>query len=136
VAAFTPAEKVSFRLYLGYSSLFHQFEPRLENAIRAIQSQADGGALPDSSTADKARSILTELAAVDAQLVDTQTYSEAYAVDEIKVDYIRKGYYLRAEGRRLIGHLAIILGCKPFRDYYSGAQLRGPGEGPFFTDLG
>jgi hypothetical protein len=131
MTAFTPNEKVSIRLFLGYPSLFHQFEPRLEHAIEAIQSVTDGGVLPDGYTADKVRSIIAELAVIDSKLVDTQTYAMAYEADEVQVDFIRAGFYLKMEGRRLIAHLAIILGTRPVRDYYSGMSLREPGTDPF-----
>lgn len=138
MTAWTPDEKANIRAYLGFPALFHQQEPRLENAINAVQSVADGGALPDSATQDRMRNVLAQLAYIDCRLSNSQGYLHALSVDnnDIKVDFIRANFVLKMEGRRLITQLAIPLGTKPFRDYYSALPLNTDAFSPFPTDLG
>lgn len=139
MTAWNETERANIRAYLGFPSLFHQQEPRLENAIRSVQSIADGGVLESSATQDRMRLVLAQLDYIDCRLTKTQTFAQAQSVDgdDIKVDFIRANFMLRMEGRRLINQLAIPLGTRPFRDYYSGAQLNDSfgGNSPFPIDL-
>lgn len=141
MVAWSESEKADIRAYLGFPALFHQFEPRLENAIRSVQSVADGGVLNDGgATQERMRDVLSQLAEVDCRLRKTQIYGQALSVDgnDIKVDYIRAGIWLRMEGRRLITQLAIPLGTTPIKDYYTGLPINNGGFGgnsPFPTDL-
>lgn len=48
--AYAELDRVYLRHFVGFGAIFMQAEPRLENAITATQSVADGGARPDSST--------------------------------------------------------------------------------------
>lgn len=140
MTAWTEDEKANLRAYLGFPSLFHQQEPRLENAINSVQAIADGGALSSNSTQERMRTVLTQLAFIDCRLNKTDTYLHALSVDNnnIKVDFIRANFVLKQEGRRLITQLAIPLGTRPFRDYYSPLPLNDEfgGNSPFPTDLG
>lgn len=47
---FSETDRAYIRHFLGYGAIFLQAEPRLENAVTATQSTADGGARPDSTT--------------------------------------------------------------------------------------
>lgn len=51
-------DRVYIRKFLGFSAIFLQGDPRLENAITAIQSTADGGARPDSSSENAVKALL------------------------------------------------------------------------------
>ncbi len=139
-APWTETQKADIRAYLGFPSLFHQQEPRLENAIVSVMAVSDGGVLPSSATQDRMILVLAQLNNIDCLLSNTQTYAEANSVDGdvIQVDYVRANFMLKMEGRRLISQLAIPLGTRPFRDYYSGLPLNdGFGySSPFPTDLG
>jgi hypothetical protein len=62
--AFTETDRTWIRKYVGYAAIFLQAEPRLENAITACQSVADGGSRPDASTENYIKGILYGVAAV------------------------------------------------------------------------
>src|SRR5678815_5817277 len=66
--AFSEANKVAIRKYMGAGSIYKQLFPKLENAITAIQSTADGGSQVDSSTEDSVKAYLVKLAAVEDKL--------------------------------------------------------------------
>ena len=132
----TEEEKADIRAYIGAPALFHQFEPRFENAMNSVQAIADGGVLPSNATQERMRRVLAELATVDCQLNNTQKYAHALSVDgnDIVVDYVRANFLLMITGRRLITQLCIPLGLNgPFRDYYSGLPLNNTfgGNSPF-----
>ena len=126
MTAWTNDEKASLRAYLGFPSLFHDQNPRLENAINSVQQEADGGVLQDGgATQERMRTVMTSLASIDAKLEElwcTAFVKEA-GIDNVKTDSIRAMQYLKMEGRRLIQQLAIPLGTRPMRDYYSPAEI-------------
>ena len=62
--AWAEADRAVIRHYLGFSALFLQADPRLEAAIGAVQSLADGGTRPDNSTELQIRGWLAKLAVV------------------------------------------------------------------------
>lgn len=131
MTAWTEAEKANLRAYLGFPSLFANYEPRLENAITAVQSTADGGALSSSATQDRMRSVLTQLATLESKMTELQcSYSIMEAgTDNVKLDAGRALFLLRMEGRRLIGQLSISLGTRPIRDYFTGVPIRSDADG-------
>ena len=61
---YAETDRTWIRRYVGYGSIFLQSEPRLENAITATQSIADGGSRPDSSTENNIKGIIYGFAAV------------------------------------------------------------------------
>ena len=140
MTAWTESEKSNIRAYLGFPALFHQQEPRLENAINSVQSVADGGVLPTSDTQERMRTVLSQLSNVDTKITALYCQFQVLEVSNPKtrLDAIRAAFYLKMEGRRLITQLAIPLGTKPFRDYYSPLPLNNEfgGNSPFPTDLG
>lgn len=62
--AISESDRVFIRKYVGFSSLFTQRDPRLESAIRSIQSLADGGSQPDSSSENEMKALLYGSAAI------------------------------------------------------------------------
>ena len=62
--AYSQQDRVWIRHFLGFSSTFYQFDPRLENAISATQAEGDGGTLPDSSTENNVKGLVYGFAAV------------------------------------------------------------------------
>lgn len=62
--AYAEVDRTWIRKFVGYGAIFLQAEPRLENAITATQSVADGGGRPDSSTENYVKGILYGFAAV------------------------------------------------------------------------
>ena len=123
--AWTEADRAKLRHYLGFPALFHQAEPRLENAIHSVQSEADGGTRPDNSTELQIRGWLLQLARLEARLEEVWDEAEALKVDELGIDPARALYVLRSEGRRVVGNLARALGTLPRHDVFSAAALSG-----------
>ena len=61
---YSETDRTYIRRYVGYGAIFLQAEPRLENAIQATMSQADGGGRPDSSTENYIKGLIYGTAAV------------------------------------------------------------------------
>ena len=61
--AYIETDRTWIRRFVGYGAIFLQAEPRLENAITATQSTADGGARPDSSTENNIKGLIYGFAA-------------------------------------------------------------------------
>jgi hypothetical protein len=62
--SYSETDRTWVRRYVGYGAIFLQAEPRLENALTATQSVADGGGRPDSSTENNVKGIIYGFAAV------------------------------------------------------------------------
>jgi len=125
--AFTEADRVNIRLYLGFSSLYLQLDSRLESAITSVQSVADGGTRPTSDAENKVKDIITELVDIDGRikaLRDQQAATEL--VGEVRLDAARESLRLSNEGRRYIHRLARMLDTLPRSDAFSGS--------PFFVE--
>jgi hypothetical protein len=120
--AWKEADRTIIRSYLGFPALFLQADPRLEAAISAVQSEADGGVRPDNSTELQIRGWLAQLAKIELRLQDLWDEAEALKVDELGVDPMRAMVLLRAEGRRMVGRIARALGTAPRHDVFSGAE--------------
>jgi hypothetical protein len=119
VAAFTEAERVQIRRYLGFSRLRTQYNPLLESAITSVQSEANGGSLPTADTETLIRSLLASLVTLESKLVTLWSQAAALAVDEVKVDPVRAAMFLRSEGRRLVTALSHALDTPPRADVFS-----------------
>ena len=120
------------RHYLGFGALFHQADPRLENALSAVQSSADGGTRPDDSTEKQIRNWLAQLARIEARLEELWDEAEALKVDELGIDPMRALALLRSEGRRIVGAIARALSTSPRHDVFSAAEPNP--NGPPFGD--
>ena len=129
--AWSEADRATLRHYLGFPALFHQAEPRLENAIRSVQGEADGGTRPDNSTEMQIRGWLAQLARVEAQLEEVWDEAEALKVDELGIDPARALALLRMEGRRVVGNLARALGTVPRHDVFSSPAFGDDGTFEF-----
>lgn len=118
--AFTEYDRVQIRLYMGASAIFAQLWPALENAIRLVQSNADGGDRPDDSTEILVKSIIAGLQAADARILDLQCTIESGKVDELAVDPVRGTLLVRSNARALVGRLSNTLGMRgPLADVFS-----------------
>jgi hypothetical protein len=62
--AYSEVDRVWIRHFLGFSAIFTQADPRLENAVTATQSLADGGVRPDASTENYIKAVIYGVAAV------------------------------------------------------------------------
>jgi hypothetical protein len=61
---YSETDRTWVRRYVGYGSVWVQSEPRLENALTATQSAADGGSRPDSSVENNIKGLIYGIAAV------------------------------------------------------------------------
>lgn len=121
---FTELDRVKIRTYLGFGSLYLQLDPRLENAITALQSVADGGTRPTNDAETMAKSLVTSLEAVDAAITglrDQQGATEL--VGELTLDATREMLRLRSEGRMLVHRLARMLDTFPRSDVFGPAPI-------------
>jgi hypothetical protein len=62
--AYAELDKSWVRHFVGYGAVWIQAEPRLDNALIATQSVADGGGRPDSSTENYIKGLVYGTAAV------------------------------------------------------------------------
>lgn len=125
--AFVESDRVNIRLYLGYSALFLQADPRLESAITATQAVVDGGTRPDNSSELLAKSIVTQLAAFDASIVGLSTQRGAGSVGGISIDPVRETARLRMLGRQYCHRLGRIFDTSPRADVFTSAMPDGAG---------
>lgn len=114
--AFTDAEKVQIRRWMGGSFLFIAVDSRLESAIQTVEALTDGGA----TEAYIRDTLLVQCAAIDTTLQGHQNKFLALDADEVKIDAVRAMGALRAEGRRYSQQLAHALGFNaPLRDAWA-----------------
>src|SRR5262249_16688585 len=109
--------------FRGSSRLYLQSDSRLESVMTAMQSQADGGSAPDSSTEDFIRATLADLATLEVNIKALWAQAQALDADGLKIDVARAMAVLRAEGRRLVGAIADQLEVYPRRDVVSGKAI-------------
>lgn len=116
--AFTEADRVQIRQYVGWTAIFQQAQPLLESAITTIQA-APAGQKPDASTETLVKSLLTQLQAVDAQLANIDCLG-TNQVGNIQQDNIRARMIVLQYGRMLVGRLCTVLSLEgPLSDCFS-----------------
>lgn len=108
--AFTEADRVQIRHFMGAGQLFLQAYPFLESAISNVQSVGDGGTRPDSSAETAIKSLVTDMQSVESNLKTLWPTMLALTADEVRIDPARAMAALRMEGRRLAFSLARHLG--------------------------
>lgn len=137
--AYVEQDRVYLRAFLGFGGIFLQADPRLENAITASQSQADGGSRPDSSTENfiKARiygqaavvgppaiPALRGLLQIEANIASLDGQAGARRAGKVDLDSFREMIRLRREGRRMAASIAYQLGMRGVRaDVFSAAPV-------------
>lgn len=114
--AFTEAERVQLRRWLGFPALYQQADPRLESAITAVQSVGDGGSRPDNTTEVAVRGYLTTLAAYETRWADMRDAFEASRTGDIVTDHARAQAMLERSMRLYIGFIADVVDIAPRRD--------------------
>ena len=125
--AWAEADRVQIRMYLGFSDLWLQADPRLESAMTNIQAVPLGTRPgPDPSAAEtNARAVLTNLQTIDTQLLNLGNTAGATKVDEVNVDVAREDARLRALGRTFVNRLAKIFDTDPAADIYAPSNVVG-----------
>jgi len=160
--AYSEQDRTLIRHFLGYPAIFTQAEPRLENAITATQSLADGGARPDSNTENFIKGLVygsssqtgspvtpgpttqsttfvmpatIGLLAIEQKMTNMLDVAFVNSADqnEANIDVARGNATLRIEGRRLVNSLARMLATKPRADIFSSSDV-GPESPLFFPD--
>jgi hypothetical protein len=130
---FQESDRVNIRHLLGYASTFLQADPRLENALTNVQSIADGGTRPDSSTEIAVKGFVADALSIESQMKAIWPKAIALQVDGpmgVKVDPWRGIAMLRSEGRRIVGHIAHMISTTPRNDVFSTPEYNPEGS-PF-----
>lgn len=123
--AFTDSEKAQIRKWLGFPALFHYRDPRLESAIAAVESIADGGA-----TEALVRTHLQKLASIEDAIDQVAACMGTVQVGKVQTDAARAQLMHERRGRRYIGYLsdAIGLGGYVMRDVFTAPQVQPSGD--------
>lgn len=161
--AVSEVDRTWIRHFGGFGGIFGQADPRLEGAITAIQSVADGGSRPDSSGENYVKALLYGSAAgtgtagvtisgaaqnttfatpavrgliqIESQIAQLDTFLGTTEADEVKLDSAREMIRLRMEGRRLVYSMCRMLGMTgPRVDVFSSGVTTEDSD-PFWADL-
>ncbi|NUP13761.1 MAG: hypothetical protein HOW73_47600 [Polyangiaceae bacterium] len=120
--AFTTAQKISIRKYLGLPSVHLDQDSRLESAIDLI------GTVPEAQT--EVEALLTQLTAVQTELTNSLAQAGLKRAEDVEWYQAGAGSSVidqkRAEGRRYCNQLSIIFGVPIVHDYF--------GEGGYQDD--
>lgn len=98
-------EQARIRMYLGYPANNRHPDWKLEGAMKAVQSNASEVAI--------IRELLTELAAIDADLSSSRGRQKVVEADGVKLAGGGELRELNKEGRRLVERLARLLAVEP-----------------------
>jgi hypothetical protein len=120
--ALSAAERAQVRTYLGWSARFHQMDSALEQAMNALDQDADSLALVQTPVTGH----LARIADVDAKLLAADTTLLVDAAGTVKLDPARQVALLRSKGRMFVGRLAALLGVPVREDYFAGVAPKGP----------
>ncbi len=115
--AFTEPEKVKIRFYLGWSARFHQFDSSLEQAISAVEAEADTEAFVRDD-------LLVALDDVRTKLTDAHSRLKALKVGSIDLPKANEVMLLRAEGARHANSLAATMGVSVRHNIFGSSRYR------------
>lgn len=113
--AFSAAEKGKIRWYLGYPSRFYQVQTQLEQAMNAVDGDAESN-------------IRTQLGYLDTlfgDLIAARPRLKAIKVGSIELPAGGEIGVLRSEGRRFVNQIAATFSVPVRVDVFSSA---GPGQ--------
>mgnify|MGYP003534394906 FL=1 len=129
--AFTEAQRVKLRKFLGYPVVFRSYNPRLESAFDVI------GGRPDTQAS--VEDLITKIDAVDLTLASALSLAGLKRAEEVEWYQAMSGKGISApmaaamaQGRMLIGRLSTTFGVPVESDYfgsggYSGDNFMGAG---------
>ena len=120
-ATLTDPQKTDVRRWLGFSRIYAQLDPALENAMNAIREISDGGTQEDDSAVILVQGALTSLATIETKmtnLYDQYAINEA-GIENVKMNALRATYGLKMEARRVIGKIEDALCINKQRDVLS-----------------
>lgn len=146
--AYSELDRVYVRKFLGFSAIFLQGDPRLENALNATQSIADNGVRPDSNTENAIKALLygqASQAGTNGVTLGPAAQNTTFQVParpglvniknaldglipisfvlfadqkEIEIDPARGASILRRMGREMVAELADVLSTPPRFDVF------------------
>ena len=131
--AFVENDRVAIRHFLCFSAIFLQADPRLENAITAVQATVDGGTRPTSDTETAIKAIIVSLQTLETTLSSLWVQAQVSSVDEVKIDAYRGRALLCQEGRRLVRGLEAALGTHKRGDIFGSGASNPTGDA--FADI-
>lgn len=140
-ATLTDPQKSDIRRWLGYSRLYKQLYPKLENAMNAVAAVADGGTQEDSSAVLLIQGWLVTLDQLEQTEVNLACQMSVLTAgtDKVTLDAAGRGLYgLRKMMKRYIGHISDTLSTAVYRDVFSN-PIESPdalGESLRTTDFG
>jgi hypothetical protein len=102
--AFTEAEKVQIRKWLGWSDRFLQVDSALERAMQAVGDRVD--------SATEVRAVLAEIQTIKAEIVSARRRLKAHAVGTILLTGEGEIDTLRGVGMTLSKQLATMFGVE------------------------
>jgi hypothetical protein len=114
---FTDEERARLRVLLGWSSLYHETDDRLENAMDAFST------VPTDLA--RIRTLLTELDTIDALIVQSRDTAGVTKAGSIELMSDSGQGFHKSEGRRLVNAIAALIGCEVKRNYYSAGAPKG-----------
>ena len=126
--AFSTLDRVRVRHFMGFGAIFRQADLRVENALTAIMSVADGGSQPDSTSENAVRAIVADLLQVECMLKEQWKAFAVNQVNKVRMDAIRAMGALRMEGRRLVTSLSSVLATSPRRDCFASTAPNPDGD--------
>lgn len=118
--AFTEAQKVKCRVYLGYPDTYQDNNTRLESAFDVIGERADTKALVET--------VLASLATVETSLSSAVSTAGLKSVGRGAVEWFGESSAqtsTRDEGRALCGRLSIIFGVPLAGDAFGTGGYQG-----------
>jgi len=111
---FLASEKVEIRFFTGWSARFHQTDSALEQAMSAVESDADTLAFIQTTILPAIRDIRTKLTDAHGRL-------KALKVGSIELPEYAEVMTLRSEGRRHVGSLCSTMGVSARQDIFGAA---------------
>jgi hypothetical protein len=151
--AYSEQDRTLIRHFVGYGAVWLQAEPRLENALIATQSLADGGGRPDSNTENFIKGLIygtlaqagtpvtpgpttqsvafampatIGLLAIEQKIANLWDIAFIMSADnrDAVIDVPRAIALLRKEGRRLAHSLARMMGMRGVRaDVFASSPI-------------
>ena len=120
--AFTSSQRNAIRMYLGGPLYGTQVDPAVDNAIEAVEL------LGDADLEARIVAILTNLAALDTQLLEARTRFKFRRVEDVEFNVGGEVGNIAQLGALFVERLATLLGCpvrkNPYRGSGNGALMR------------
>lgn len=113
--AFTQSQRNAIRIYLGGPLYGTQVDPRVENAIAAVES------LADADLEARVATILTSLATIDEQLLASRSRFKFKRVEDVEFNIGGEVGSLSALGTLFVERLSTIFGLPVIKNPYRGA---------------